>query len=154
MYQPTTASGNELGQVSIISGHYSDACFVPYSDMAAKIHVGSGNTLPVKSYVGTVPDDTWKGVHMYKSGATTGVTDGYVLGVVEITQSGMIYHNMVNTTISASGGDGGAPLYTKPTSSECRLYGNLKGVSTSGSYSYFSPISGIKNDLGVTPIVS
>jgi hypothetical protein len=66
--------------------------------------------------------------------------------------SDIFCNGTVNTTIPASGGDSGAPLYTEPTSSECRLYGNLKAIS--GSYSYFSPISGIKNDLRGTPIVS
>ena len=48
---------------------------------------------------------------------------------------GMVYHNMVNTTIPASGGDSGAPLYTKPTSASSVLYGNFKG--NIGSYTLF-----------------
>ncbi|WP_269849960.1 hypothetical protein [Methanosarcina horonobensis] len=48
MYQPTS---DAAGSVSKISGHYADACFVPYSNVAAKIHVGSGVTKNVNSYV-------------------------------------------------------------------------------------------------------
>lgn len=151
MYQPTTASGNALGTVSIISDHHADACFVPYSNVAAKIHVGKGNTLPVKSYVGTVPSDSWKGIHIYKSGRTTGVKDGYIKGI-EDPYFGMQYYDLVNTSVYSEEGDSGGPYYTMPTSSECKLYGIHKG--TIGSYSYFSPISGVKSDLGVIPIVA
>ncbi len=151
MYQPTTASENELGTVSIISDHYADACFVPYSDVAAKIHVGSGNTLPVKSYVASVPSDSLRGTHVYKSGRITGVTDGYITGVEDL-YLGMQYYDMLNTSVHCEGGDSGAPLYTKPTSSECRLYGICK--SSSSTYSHFSSLYGVKHDLGVTPITA
>jgi streptogrisin B len=44
MYQPAS---DAAGSVSKISGHYADACFVPYSNVAAKIHIGGGSTADV-----------------------------------------------------------------------------------------------------------
>ncbi|WP_156161153.1 MULTISPECIES: hypothetical protein [unclassified Methanosarcina] len=68
MYQPTKTSQNSLGTVSMISGHHADACFVPYGDVSAKIHIGNGNTLPVVTYMSAQPSDEWSGLTVYKSG--------------------------------------------------------------------------------------
>lgn len=151
MYQPiNTLGAYGAGSVSKISGHYADACFVPYSNVAAKIHIGGGSTKNVYGYDSTVPGISWNNRKVYKSGTTTGVTDGTIKGAGTL-DNGPTYYNMVYSNYGSSSGDSGGPVY-RIINGNYYLLGIHKGYFH--GYSWFSPVSGIKSDLGVTPIKS
>jgi hypothetical protein len=148
MYQPTS---DAAGSVSAISGQNADACFVPYSNVAAKIHVGSGSTKNVSSYDSSVPTNIWNNRLVYMSGAASGLTSGHVKGAGTLTEGGGPYYNMVYADYGSLSGDSGAPVYYMPAGS-CTLLGIHKGIFL--GYKWFSPVSGIKSDLGVTPLTA
>ena len=144
MWQPTVSDSNKVGTVSELGGHYADASFVPYSDVEAKIHIGD-------SMVGSVggSKEPERCMRVHKSGKSTGLTSGYVVGVGEtITASGYTYFDQVKANYTAAGGDSGAPVYC--LDGVCKIVGIHKGHSS--SHTYFSPISGVENDLGVIPL--
>jgi hypothetical protein len=151
MYQPES---DAAGSVSKISNHSADACFVPYSNVAAKIHIGNGVTKNINSYVSSIPSNSWTSWGVFMSGTTSGVKSGNVVGWGNLTDAGgMIYTNMVKADYTSQGGDSGAPIYRViPTTSEYRLVGVHKGNFY--GYTWFSPISGVISDLGVTPLTA
>jgi hypothetical protein len=129
MWQPTVSDSNKVGTVSKLGGHYADASFVPYSDVEAKIHIGD-------SIVGSV-------------GGSKEPETGYVVGIGEtVTQSGYTYFDQVKANYTDAGGDSGAPVYC--LDGVCKIVGIHMGRSS--SYTYFSPVSGVENDLGVIPL--
>lgn len=150
MYQPTISSNNAIGTVSIISGNYADACFVPYNNVNAKIHIGGGSTAYVADYLDSVPNTNWVGWQVRMSGAASGVTSGYIQGYGTL-YNGQTYYNMVYADYSSMGGDSGAPVYMLVNNAIYRILGIHKG--TFNGYKWFSPVSGIKSDLGVTPLI-
>jgi len=155
MYQPEKKvySSYKLGTVSKISGTHADACFVPYSNVAAKIYINNGKTLPVATYMAAKPKDSWKGLKVYKSGRTTGVTSGTIKGIQDINNGLGKYYGLLDTDVPCSSGDSGAPLYTMPTSANsCNLLGIHKGGDS--SHCYFSSVYGINYDLNVLPITT
>lgn len=153
MYQPTKSLWNELGFVSKVGDTHADACFVPYNSVAAKIHIGNGKTIPVFTYASSEPDKSWVGLKVYKSGRTTGVTKGNIVGIIDIDNSLGKYSSLIKTNVSVQSGDSGGPLYTMPTSADkCNIIGTTKG--TMSSYSLFSSVYGINYDLGVLPITT
>jgi hypothetical protein len=58
---------------------------------------------------------------------------------------------MVYADYGSLSGDSGAPVYYMPAGS-CTLLGIHKGIFL--GYKWFSPVSGIKSDLGVTPLTA
>ncbi|MCK4575013.1 hypothetical protein KAU34_01255 [candidate division WOR-3 bacterium] len=144
MWQPTVSDSNKVGTVSELGGHYADASFVPYSDVEAKIHIGD-------SIVGSVggSKEPEKAMRVHKSGRSTGLTSGWVVGIGEtVTQSGYTYFDQVKANYTAAGGDSGAPVYC--LDGVCKIVGIHWGHTD--LYSYFSPVSGVENDLGVIPL--
>lgn len=153
MYQPTKKTNNGLGSVSKTSSTHADACFVPYSNVAAKIHIGGGKTLPVVTYMSSKPKSSWVDLHVYKSGRTTGVTDGKVVSIIDIDNNLGKYYGLIKTTIPVETGDSGGPLYTMPTSGKsCNILGITKATVSGGSL--YSSVYGINYDLGVLPITT
>jgi len=86
------------------------------------------------------------------SGKNSGVQQGHIKGRGNLYDNGITYNNMVKADYTSVSGDSGAPIYRKISSSDYRLLGIHKG--TFYGYKWFSPISGIKSDLGVTPITA
>jgi hypothetical protein len=85
------------------------------------------------------------------SGAASGLKTGHVKGVGTLSEGGGPYYNMVYADYSSLPGDSGAPVYYAPSSDRI-LLGVHKG-SFSG-YKWFSPVSGVISDLGVTPLTA
>ncbi|KAF5036386.1 hypothetical protein DSECCO2_575600 [anaerobic digester metagenome] len=155
IWQPTAGpSANKVGTVSKVGGHYADASWVPYSNVAAKIYDTDTDVLKdVKSHENAAIGDT-----VYKSGITTGRSYG---SVTEIRTSydnplGTLYRQYV-AGYNCDGGDSGAPVYVY-VSGGVKIVGiHWGGVGTynSGySTSIFSPVSGVQSDLGVTPLTA
>ncbi|HZK61590.1 MAG TPA: hypothetical protein VFC41_05895 [Anaerovoracaceae bacterium] len=146
IYQPTVSFFNKAGTVSKLGGNYADASFVPYSDVEATIHLGATTTAPVKDYKDPVAG--WK---IYKSGITTGITSGYTIEKVDqVTQSGgWVLYDQWRADYDSSSGDSGSPVYH--IGSTGREIVGIHWGHTS-LYSYFSPVSGVKADLGVDPL--
>jgi streptogrisin B len=148
MYQPTS---NAAGSVSKISSQHADACFVPYSNVAAKIHVGGGVTRDVYGYDSSVPCNIWNNRLVYISGASSGLQSGHVGGVGTLPEGGGPYYNMVYADYSSLPGDSGAPVFYMPSGNRV-LLGVHKG--TFSGHKWFSPVSGVTSDLGVTPLTA
>jgi len=144
MWQPTVSDSNKVGTVSKLGGHHADASFVSYSDVEAKIHIGD-------SIVGSVggSKEPEKSMRVYKSGRSTGLTSGYVVGIGEtVTASGYTYFDQVKANYTSADGDSGAPVYC--LDGVCKIVGIHAGIA--GGFAYFSPVSGVENDLGVIPL--
>jgi len=145
VFQPTQSSGNEAGTVLTIGGSNADASFVRFDNVEASIHLGGGLTAPVKGSV-----DPQVGWTVYKSGRTTGVTSGNVVGISEtIPQSGIIYYNQAKATYWDEGGDSGSPVWYLDGASNRKIVGIHWGHTRNPDYSYFSKSSGVKDDLSV-----
>ncbi len=150
VWQPTMISGNEAGTVSRLGSDTADAAFIPYSNVEASIHIGSGVLVPVKGDY-----DPQLGWRVYKSGRTTGITGGYITDVSEVVNSGgIIYYDQVLADYLAQGGDSGSPIWYLDANSDRKIVGI--NVGTIGSYgspsysAYFSKVSAVKNSLSVT----
>lgn len=156
IHQPViipNSNNNLIGDVDILGGHYADASFIEYSNVSPKIHTGNGATIDVSSYVSTAPTTSWVGWRVYISGKTSGVISGTIKGIgVTVTQRGWKYYNQVNATYNSASGDSGAPVY-RLSNNKASIIGIHSG-SFADDVASFSPLSGIVNDLGVTPITA
>lgn len=149
IWQPTAGpSANKVGTVSKVGGHYADASWVPYSNVAARIYDTDTDVLKdVKSYAA----NPLNGSTVFMSGISSGKKSGTVNKIsFEVTSPtfGTLY-NQCRANYSSTGGDSGAPVYVY-------VSGGVEMVGINWGYasvnSYFSPVSGIQNDLGVTPL--
>lgn len=156
IHQPViipNSNDNLIGDVDILGGHYADASFIEYSGVSPKIHTGNGATIDVSSYVSSAPTDNWVGWPVYISGKTSGVISGTINGInVVSNQNGWIYYDQVNATYPSASGDSGAPVY-RLSNNKASIIGIHHGKFADG-ISCLSPISGVVNDLGVTPITA
>lgn len=151
VYQPTVSPSYSINQVTELGGHNADASFVEYYNVEPKIFLDAGGTGYVRGYIDDIPQTSWVGWRVYKSGKTTGVTGGYITGVdVTTNQDGYLYYHQVKADYESLGGDSGAPVYV--LDGVCKIIGLHHGRSVDGTTSYFSPVSGIVTDLGVTPL--
>ncbi|MFZ3383378.1 MAG: hypothetical protein WA144_05585 [Candidatus Methanoperedens sp.] len=148
VFQPTQISGNEAGTVLTIGGSNADASFVSFDNVEASIHLGGGLKAPVKGSV-----DPQVGWTVYKSGRTTGVTSGTVIGFYDIPRGGTTYYNQVKASFYSDGGDSGSPVWYLDGASNRKIVGIQWGKDASGN-SYFSKSSGVKSDLGVIILTS
>ncbi|KAB2947518.1 MAG: hypothetical protein MPEBLZ_03110 [Candidatus Methanoperedens nitroreducens] len=147
LWQPYEASENEAGIVSKIGTNTADASFIPFNNVEASIHIGGGYYVPVKG--DRNPQIGWR---VYKSGITSGITGGNVVGISEITSyDGVTYYNQAKTTMHSDGGDSGSPVWYLEPNSDRKIVGILaSGQIIDGTeYTYFSQISYVKNSLNV-----
>ncbi len=147
IWQPSTASSN-AGSVSRVGGTYADASWVPYSNVIGKIYIDETNIGAVNGY--TDPQVGW---WIYKSGIATGITTGFVLGNRDLSHP--IFGTLRNQYIAdytRGDGDSGAPIYRYNTAGGREIVGVHWGAGVGGSY--FSPVSGVRTDLGVNPLTS
>ncbi|MDK2939926.1 MAG: hypothetical protein PWQ51_2091 [Methanolobus sp.] len=149
IYQPYEYYAYEVGEVEDIGGTYSDAAWVETNAVLDDIYHDDTNILKdVKDY-----RDPQNGWGVYMSGISSDKETGTVVRCVYTISSstfGTLY-DQYRATYSSSGGDSGAPVYGSVTGG-VEVYGAHWGHTT--SYSYFSPISGIYEDLGVTPLTT
>lgn len=145
IWQPTVSIFNKAGTVSKMGGDHADASFIPYSNVEASIHLGDSVTAPVKGTKNPVIG--WK---VYMSGKTTGASTGYVEEVVNTQYpDGTIYIDQVKATYNSAGGDSGAPVYYL-SGADRYIVGINAAIG--GGYSYFSPISAVESELGITTL--
>ncbi len=142
-YQPE--SPYYIGNVMAVGGEYSDSAFVPYSNVDNVIY---SNHI-IASY-----ENPSVGAPVRMSGLSSDITYGHVTNYADVEHSlyGMLY-NQVIATYSATHGDSGAPIYEPVYHEYVTIYGIHWGrVTYIETYSIFSPIGGIINDLGIQPL--
>jgi hypothetical protein len=152
MYQPDPSISNSLlGNIISVGNTNSDSSWTRYSSTVPEIYENTGIYSTVKHWANGPT-----GRYLYMSGVSSGVTIGLP------SYSTQIHSDYFNKDIpgqwlakySSAGGDSGAPVYEKNTQHEITLVGIHVGRLGSGStgYAVFSPISGVRQDLGVTPV--
>jgi V8-like Glu-specific endopeptidase len=132
----------------------ADASWVPYANVDARIYDYDVNTKNVTSYA-----DPSLGQYVYKSGVVTGKTYGKVTKKMTIYNLG-VGKNLDNQYIAqyrCNFGDSGSPVYVYVN--ECVKivgiqWGGFGTYNSDFSNSVFSPVSGVKSDLGVTPLTA
>ena len=85
------------------------------------------------------------------SGKTTGLSSGDVVAYLYSISSsthGTLY-GQLRADYDSDSGDSGAPVY-KTVTGGVEIVGIHWG--STASYTYFSPVSGIEDDLGVVPL--
>ncbi|PAV14580.1 hypothetical protein ASJ81_01050 [Methanosarcina spelaei] len=156
VYQPTASSANLVGRVAKYSNTRADASWVPCSNVKPVIYdYDTDHTRNVVSY-----GDPEVGNMVFKSGITTGKTNGYVTEIGTYRYDSGVGRTLYNQCIAAyrcDGGDSGSPVYILSGPTGAKIVGiHWGGVGTRSSNGYstsiFSPVSGIHNDLGVYPL--
>ena len=146
IYQPST--GSTAGTVDRVGSNYADAAFVYYWNSEGTIVGTNGSLLPVKSY-----GDAVQGQTIYMSGISS-------QGSGTVTETDvMIYHGSLNrwmynqhrASYTSLNGDSGAPVYWMNSNNQVAIGGIHWGHTSTDSY--YSPISAVQDDLGVTPIL-
>lgn len=149
IYQPSYASGREVGEVDYLTGHFADAAWVEADNVEPEIYYDDVEDLrEVRSYY-----DPDLGTKVYMSGITTGLTYGRVTEDYEEQTSqtfGTLYRQF-RADYDRAPGDSGAPVFKK-WGDEVIIVGVHRG--TYNGDPAFSPISGVILDLGVEPITN
>ncbi|MCK4731429.1 MAG: hypothetical protein KAT65_03125 [Methanophagales archaeon] len=151
IWQPCVWLSYMAGEVEQTGGTYADASWVPYDDVEAKIYVCDGYIRPATGY----RDHPDVGDTVFKTGIATSLRMGTVEGITDVgsPSHGTLYDQYYASYTSA-GGDSGSPVYIYtchlPDPAEREIVGIHWG-STS-DYAYFSPVSGVEEDLGVVPL--
>jgi hypothetical protein len=141
IYQPNTP--RQVGTVTYYNYVFADAAWVEANNVVDDIYYqDTDQTKDVASY-----GDTTTGHTVYKSGISTGLTSGNV--VDEYILMGTL-QDQFTATYSSSPGDSGAPVFIN--GSTVKLVGVHKGRW--GDYAAFSPMSGVRQDLGITPLIT
>lgn len=168
VYQPSKSilSNNTLGK-SLFPYPHIDAAFIPYnnsSNVSAKIYIenssySNGTNLSVGGYynIKSINDIVWK------SGSSTGLTQGNLTGYIYAYQTNNTTHpnapevfimGKIAPHISA-GGDSGSPIFVIRDDGKAYLVGVLHGgygeFNVDG-YTYFTPNGEIMERLNVTPL--
>ena len=130
-----------IGVVNSYNLVFADAAWVRASNVVDDIYYQDNNQTKDVYYYG----DTTQGHRVYKSGIATGLTYGDVVN--EYINMGTL-QDQFTATYSSATGDSGAPVFIE--GSTVRLVGVHGGRW--GDYAYFSPISGVIQDLGITPL--
>jgi hypothetical protein len=96
------------------------------------------------------------GMIVYKMGVRTGWTRGIVTNTCVITtpdDRAGVYLCQIKATVWVSRGDSGGPLFAVNPDGTVSLLGIVSARTTSGSYSYHSPMSGAFQDLGTFEVI-
>lgn len=151
-YQPYVSTTKRVGTVDRLEFEYADAAFIEddYRSVDNKIYYDDTNQLmDVTSF-----DDPEVGDYVRISGITSGLTSsGRVTDIHYMTTypGYDILYDQCKAEYSSDSGDSGAPVFKITGTSTVCIYGIQSGkIGT--SYSLFSPISGITEDLGVVPL--
>lgn len=149
IYHPTTSY--LIGDVDYYNGVFADAAWVETSNVVNEIYYS--NTDNTKGVVDS--GDANNGSKVYMSGVASGTTSGYIdRKYIEVGHEnfGTLY-DQYRANYTATYGDSGAPVFQN-SGSYVKLVGVHWGVNFDTGKSYFSPISGVELDLGVTPLIT
>lgn len=151
-YQPLYASGNLAGTVSKI-GSNTDAAFIPYSNVAARMHIGGGSFVNVNGcYSGGI-----SGMTLTKSGAASGSVTGQYLGVLTgKTVNGHYMDRIELMSTTCTDGDSGGPVYYT-SSGRYKIVGIISASATvNGNIpaTVYIPCGEVMSKLGVTPLTA
>ena len=145
IYQGSTT--RQVGEVDYLTLHFADAAWVEADNIEDDIYYDDDDDIrDVSGYT-----DPSLGNKVYKSGINTSLTYGYVTTeYVELDHPdfGSLYEQFT-ADYSCGGGDSGGPVFRK-SGSNVRISGVHWGHNSTSSF--FSPVSGVILDLGVTPI--
>jgi streptogrisin B len=150
-YQPVYGSGNLAGTVSKL-GSNTDAAFVPYSNVAAMMHIGGGTFVNVNGYyTGGI-----SGMTLTKSGSASGSVSGQYLGV--LTGQNVLGHYMDKIELMSTtcyDGDSGGPVYYL-YNGRYKIVGIISASATvNGSpATIYIPCQEVMSKLGVTPLTA
>lgn len=154
-YQPYVSILKRAGTVDRLEFVYADAAFIEddYRLVDNSIYyTDTDQQMDVTSYY--EPD---VGDYVRISGITSGLTSSGRVTACKSTVSYLGYPTLYDQYIalySSQGGDSGSPVFRITGIDEVEIMGIQSGKATDGSYSIFSPISGIYADLGVVPLTS
>jgi hypothetical protein len=140
--------GDELGRIARTRYAASSV----YPDTMGSLEIDPA--APYFQIVGRGPVSQGSTVH--KMGARTGWTQGVVTNTCIDKPADRSYSWLrcqVATKTWVSPGDSGGPAFTLNTDGTVSLLGIFWGRTTSGSYHYYSPLSGIEKDLGSLVII-
>ncbi len=151
-YQPLYASGNLGGTISKI-GSNTDAAFIPYSNVAATMHIGGGSFVNVNGcYSGGI-----SGMTLTKSGAASGSVTGQYLGVLTGQTIGGHYMDKIELmTTTCTTGDSGGPVYYT-SSGRYKIVGIISASTTVNGNTpatVYIPCGEVMSKLGVTPLTA
>jgi streptogrisin B len=150
-YQPVYGSRNLAGTVSKL-GLNTDAAFVPYSNVAAKMHIGGGTFVNVNGYyTGGI-----SGMALTKSGSASGSVSGQYLGV--LTGQNVLGHYMDRIELMSTtcyGGDSGGPVYYL-YNGRYKIVGiiSASGTVNGSPATIYIPCGEVMSKLGVTPLTA
>lgn len=152
IYQPSVSASNAVGTVAADTqwpnqSSYADAAWVPYSNVAAKIHDSGGET--VRGY----HTDCGVGLLVYKLGITTGRTSGVTIrkDIVYNGETNKYLYDQQFASYAADSGDSGASVFHVESDHD-RVVVGIHSGSFNGE-NYFAPVSGVQRELGVLPMI-
>ena len=151
-YQPTYDSNNLAGTVSKI-GLNTDAAFIPYSNVTAKMHIGGGTFVTVKGYY----SGGISGMTLTKSGSASGSVTGEYVGVLTgQTIDGHYMDKIELMTTTALSGDSGAPVYYI-SHGRYKIVGIVSSaaiINGGTEATIYIPCGEVMSKLGVTPLTA
>jgi hypothetical protein len=150
LYQPDDSSISYYIGTPAIWTYDIDAMFVRFSNSVPYVlHINNfyGTYYPTKwnvyDYVPVQDIRYFYGVPVFKTGRTTGTTQG--------TIDRVYYTYIIGANLHAEQGDSGSPLYAiSPHGDGALLFGHLIGGSS--DYTLYISVSGVINYLGIKPL--
>ncbi|SFM78394.1 chymotrypsin family serine protease [Methanolobus profundi] len=140
----------QVGEVTYYDPYFADAAWVEATNINVADDIYYADTDVLKDVTGY--GDTSQGAKVYISGITSETNYGYVTDDY-ITQYNPYFdqdlYYQFSADYEADGGDSGAPIFQK-TLGGVKIVGVHWGHQ--GTATYFSPISGVIADLGITPL--
>ncbi|WP_407356005.1 dockerin type I domain-containing protein [Methanolobus sp. WCC5] len=156
--QPINSTGNSIGVVNFVAEN-TDASFVEYENVLPDIHVGTNNPnlKSVCDYIACEQSPIWLNKTVYKSGRTTGITEGSVTEVMRVSNIYGDFYNLIVADFYCAGGDSGGPVFycANPESilyPEVRIGGIVCSRIYNDTKSTFAPVQNIYQELGVLPV--
>ncbi|MTI96668.1 MAG: hypothetical protein FH749_14535 [Firmicutes bacterium] len=131
-------------------GGYADAARVTSIDRPLRpgIHIGIGTIIPVHGY-----GNPGVGQLVYKSGITTRVTSGFVTEINRVVPHPYLgnIRGQISANYHSMPGDSGGPIWF--TDAVGTYYAGIH-VGRYDDAAYFSPQSGVRNELSVVPLTN
>jgi streptogrisin B len=154
-YQPYVDASKEIGAVDRLIFKYADAAFIEDDERNVDNKIYYKDTDQLMDV--TSSEEPEVGDYVKISGLSSGLSgSGRVTDLNHITAY-LGYpklYDQCKALYSSQGGDSGSPVLDETSTSTVSIYGIHSGHATDGSYSLFSPISGISDDLNVEPLTN
>lgn len=117
MYQPVKDDNNRIGEVEA-TACFADATLVLYNDAyPGVLHIYNDNSYEILEVTDLIAWDdvpNYIGLEFYKTGRTTGTTNGSLIGwETKLKISGCYIYKIMYFTYNSAGGDSGSPVYKK-----------------------------------------